>query len=75
MSDSPECSDPCPHQALLQRLDRQSAVMERLADLLPQLIAQNQMLIALLLDQEPEAPAESRYLDGSPIGADSAARP
>lgn len=75
MSDSPACSERCPHPELLQRLDRQAAVLERLADLLPQLIAQNQMLIGLLVDQEPDEPDEPRYLDGSPIGAQGAARP
>ena len=48
--------------------------MERLAELLPQLVAQNQMLIELLADQEPEDPAEPTYLDGSPIGAHGATR-
>ena len=47
--------------------------MERLANLLPQLIAQNQMLIALLADQEPEEQDEPRYLDGTPISAHRAA--
>lgn len=39
--------------------------MERLADLLPQLIAQNQVFIRLLLDREDRDEPES-YLDGTP---------
>ena len=53
----------------MQSLSRQAAVMERLADLLPQLIAQNQMLIELLAEaiEEPEKPDEPKtYLDGTP---------
>jgi len=47
--------------------------MERLVNLLPALIAQNQMLIGLLADkQEVEEPAT--YLDGTPRDANSAAR-
>jgi hypothetical protein len=45
---------------------RQAQAMERLVNLLPALIAQNQMLIELLADkQDAEEPAT--YLDGSRI--------
>lgn len=65
MSDSPASSGPSPHQELIDSLNRQSAVMERLADLLPQLIAQNQILMRALEDRdEREEPAT--YLDGTP---------
>jgi hypothetical protein len=48
--------------------------MERLANLLPQLIAQNQMLIQLLADPERTADESTTYLDGTPVRAVRAAR-
>ena len=48
--------------------------MERLANLLPQLIAQNQMLIRVLTESEPSADSEQTYLDGTPVRAVRAAR-
>lgn len=42
--------------------------MERLANLLPQLIAQNQMLIEALAGRDdPEPDDVPRYLDGRPM--------
>lgn len=61
-SSQPSCSG-C--RLLVESLNRQSAAMERLADLLPQLIAQNQVFIRLLLDREDRDEPES-YLDGTP---------
>lgn len=70
---SPASSSACPHPELMQCLLRQAQVMERLADLLPPLIAQNQMLIEALAEKdEPEKGVT--YLDGSPIRADRDAR-
>lgn len=63
MPDSPASSDRCQHQALIDSLNRQSAAMERLADLLPQLVALNQMLLERVTPDDEE---RSTYLDGSP---------
>ena len=70
---SPDSCGVCPH--LVTSLNRQAAAMERLADLLPQLIAQNLMLIETIADRDPDETDEPRYLDGSPIGAQGATRP
>ena len=50
---------------LLEAMTRQSEAMERLANLLTPLIAQNQMLIDLLTARDGEDD-EPRYLDGTP---------
>ena len=63
MPDSPASSDHCQHQALIESLNRQSAAMERLADLLPQLIALNQMLLERVAPEDDE---RTTYLDGTP---------
>lgn len=62
-SDSRHSCSVCHH--LGQSLTRQSEVMERLVDLLPQLIAVNQALIEALTDKDEPEPSEA-YLDGSP---------
>jgi hypothetical protein len=49
---------------MIDSLTRQTAAMERLADLLPQVIAQNQVFLRVLMDREDDEP--SRYLDGTP---------
>jgi hypothetical protein len=50
---------------MMDSLTRQTAALERLADLLPQVIAQNQIFVRLLLDRE-ERDEPDRYLDGTP---------
>lgn len=64
------CSDCLP---LVTSLNRQSAAMERLADLLPQLIAVNQVLIEMIAERDEPEPSET-YLDGSPVSANGTAR-
>jgi hypothetical protein len=49
---------------LIQALTRQSEAMERLADLLPQIVAQNQVFLRLMMDRQ-EADEPGVYLDGS----------
>ena len=65
MTESPASSEPCRHQALIDSLTRQSAAMERLADLLPQLVAANMALVAALTDKDDEK--RETYLDGTPL--------
>jgi hypothetical protein len=69
-SSPPSCSV-CPR--LVESLTRQSEAMERLADLLPQLVAANMALVASLTDRDQDEPAET-YLDGSPVSAKRSAR-
>ena len=70
MTDSPDSSEQSRHREMIDSLTRQTAAMERLADLLPQVIAQNQVFLRVLMDREDDEP--SRYLDGerssSPAG-------
>ena len=40
--------------------------MERLANLLPQLVAQNQAMLVDLFDRDPDDSEPTTYLDGSP---------
>jgi len=61
-NDSPDSCSACP--PLAQSLLRQSKAMERLAELLVPLIAQNQILIDLL--NAKEGGEDSTYLDGRP---------
>lgn len=65
MSGSHECSEHSQHQELLQKLDRQAAAMERLADLLPQLVAANMALVQALAGDDDEDDGQPKYLDGS----------
>ncbi len=65
MTDSPESSEHSRHREMMDSLTRQTAALERLADLLPQVIAQNQIFVRLLLDRE-ERDEPDRYLDGTP---------
>lgn len=64
MTDSPDSSEQSRHREMIDSLTRQTAAMERLADLLPQVIAQNQVFLRVLMDREDDEP--SRYLDGTP---------
>lgn len=73
MIDSHECSEQSRHRELVESLTRQSAAMERLADLLPQLVAANMALVAALTDRDEPEPAGT-YLDGSPLSADRSSR-
>jgi hypothetical protein len=72
MTDSHECSGHSRHRELVESLTRQSAAMERLADLLPQLVAANMSLVAALTERDEQEPVTT-YLDGSPLIADRAA--
>lgn len=65
MTDSPDSSEHSRHREMMDSLQRQTAALERLADLLPQVIAQNQIFVRLLLDRE-ERDEPERYLDGTP---------
>lgn len=65
MTDSPDLSEHSRHRDTMEALQAQTAAMARLADLLPQLIAQNQVFIRLLLDREDRDEPEA-YLDGTP---------
>ena len=65
MTDSHECSEQSRHRELVESLTRTSAAMERLADLLPQLVAANMALVAALTDRDEPEPKEPKYLDGS----------
>jgi len=64
-------SPPLELSALIASLHRQTLVLERLANLLPQLVAQNQMLVKLAYevvtedDDGDEVP--KRYMDGTRI--------
>lgn len=51
---------------MIDSLTRQTAAMERLADLLPQVIAQNQVFLRLLTDRAENDDEPTLYLDGSP---------
>lgn len=56
-------------------LERQAQAMERLAALLPQLVAVNQALIEILADREEPDDEPQTYLDGSAVNADRPAHP
>lgn len=59
-ADSPgSCSD-C--QLLIASLTRQAETMERLADLLPQLVAANMALVEALAGDDDEGDGEPQYL-------------
>jgi energy-coupling factor transporter ATP-binding protein EcfA2 len=51
---------------------KMAAAMERLTDLLPQLVAVNMALVAALTERDETEPRET-YLDGSPLSANGAA--
>ncbi len=51
---------------MIRSLERQTAVMERLVNLLPQLIASQQMLVEAIADRDKEDEEPQTYLDGSP---------
>jgi len=72
MTGSHECSEHSQHRELIESLTRQSAAMERLTDLLPQLVAVNMALVAALTERDETEPRET-YLDGSPLSANGAA--
>lgn len=74
MPDSPSSSSSCPPSDLIQSLHRQTLAMERLANLLPQLVAVNQALLEALVSRDEEGEEATRYLDGSVIGAEGSAR-
>ena len=61
----PEFLPDCQHPELIAALTRQTDALERLANLLPQVIAQNQVFLRLLIDRDEDDEPE-RYLDGSP---------
>ena len=71
MTGSHEYSERSQHRELIESLTRQSAAMERLADLLPQLVAANMALVAALTERDE--PERETYLDGSPLSANGAA--
>jgi hypothetical protein len=67
MTDSHECSGQSRHRELVESLTRTSAAMERLADLLPQLVAVNMTLVSALTERDEHE--RDTYLDGSPLSA------
>jgi hypothetical protein len=71
MTDSHECSEHSRHRELVESLTRTSAAMERLADLLPQLVAANMALVEALTERDE--PERETYLDGSPLSANRTA--
>lgn len=64
--DSHACCGLSRHRELIESLSRQIKAMERLAELLPQVIAQNQVFLRLLTDRAENDDEPTLYLDGSP---------